>query len=87
MGRRIRSWFVSGEAAVLYVLYVLYVLLCCLFGTSQTCRGAGRTSPCRGVGQRPTSFQSANQSIPFVFFVSFVIFQSTLAVLRALARP
>ena len=42
MGRRIRSWFVSGEAAVLYVLYVLYVLLCCLFGTSQTCRG------CRG---------------------------------------
>ena len=33
------------------------------YGTSQTCRGAGRISPCRGVGQRPTPFQSANQPI------------------------
>ncbi len=32
--------------------------------------GAGRTSPCRGVGQRPTPLQSTN---PFVSFVSFVI--------------
>ena len=35
--------------------------------------GAGRTSPCRGVGQRPTPFNPLISQNPFVSFVSFVI--------------
>ena len=69
----------TGDLSVARLRALLHLLISCwgvLLARRRRAGGAGRTSPCRGVGQRPT-FQSANLPIsqfPFVSFVSFVIF-------------
>ena len=86
----------SGAAAVLYVLYVLYVLPRRVMARRRRAGGAGRTSPCRGVGQRPTNPPKLpnlqTSKLPNILCALCVLrvlcdSQNTLAVLRALARP
>ena len=48
---------------LLYLLRVVHVIPSCLLARRRRAGGAGRTSPCRGVGQRPTSLQSQLLSI------------------------
>ena len=55
------------ERALLHFPYLLNLLLRCPLARRRRAGGAGRTSPCRGVGQRPTPFQF---SFPFLFLIN-----------------